>query len=81
MIQDQDNKCARCGEPFDLRVGVGKSKNTPDVDHDHSFEKGDPNSIRAIIHHKCNFLVGIYKDSIENLQLSIDYLKKYGKEN
>ena len=75
MILDQDNKCLMCGEPFE---GKGQTKNAPAVDHDHSFKKGDPNSIRAIIHNKCNTRIGIHHDSIEQLQISIDYLKKYG---
>ena len=75
MIQEQDNKCLRCGESFE---GSGIEKRSPAIDHDHSFEKGDPNSIRGIIHHRCNFKLGLYNDSIEDLQLSIDYLKNYG---
>ena len=75
MILEQDNKCLRCGLPFE---GKGHTKLAPAVDHDHSFEKGDPNSIRGIIHNECNTMIGIHNDSIEKLQLSIDYLKNYG---
>ena len=72
MIVEQDNKCLRCGKPFE---GVG----SPVVDHDHSYPKGDPDSIRGIIHSRCNFMIGQHKDSIEELELSVDYLKKYSK--
>ena len=71
MIQDQDNKCLRCGLRFE---GTGQDALAPVVDHDHSFEKGDPNSIRGILHSSCNKAV----TTIEELQISIDYLKKYG---
>lgn len=76
MIVEQDNKCLRCGKPFE---GVGYEQNAPVVDHDHSYPKGDPDSIRGIIHGRCNFMIGQHKDSIEELELSVDYLKKYSK--
>ena len=76
MIVEQDNKCLRCGKPFE---GVGYEQNAPVVDHDHSYPKGDPDSIRGIIHSRCNFMIGQHKDSIEELELSVDYLKKYSK--
>ena len=77
MILDQDNKCARCGLPFE---GEHKEKNGPAVDHDHSFEKGDSNSVRAILHNKCNIQLG-YHENKEEYQLSMDYLEKYGIKN
>ncbi|SVB85171.1 uncharacterized protein METZ01_LOCUS238025 [marine metagenome] len=77
MILEQDNKCARCHLPFE---GNGRGKPlTPVVDHDHSYSEGDPNSVRAILHNKCNLMVGWHNDSIEELKLSIDYLKKTSK--
>ena len=76
MILEQDNKCARCHLPFE---GIGTEKYAPVVDHDHSYPKGDPNSVRAILHTKCNLMVGSHNDSIEELKLSIDYLKKTSK--
>ena len=76
MILEQDNKCARCHSPFE---GIGTEKYAPVVDHDHSYPKGDPNSIRGIIHSYCNLMMGNHRDSIEELKLSIDYLKKNGK--
>ena len=74
MILEQDNKCLRCGLPF----GSNRS-DAPVVDHDHSYEDGDPNSIRGILHLKCNTLIGVHNDSIEELEKSITYLKKFEK--
>lgn len=76
MILEQDNKCARCGLPF----GDENQAQLPAVDHDHSYEDGDPNSVRGIIHGKCNTMIGMHNDSIEELEKSIKYLKKYGKK-
>ena len=76
MILEQDNKCTRCHLPFE---GIGTEKYAPVVDHDHSYPKGDPNSVRAILHNYCNLKVGTHNDSIEELKLSIDYLKKTSK--
>ena len=78
LISEQDNKCARCYLPFDLD-GSGNTSNAPVVDHDHSYPKGDPDSIRSIIHQKCNIMIGMHSDSIEELEKSIKFLKKYSK--
>lgn len=75
MTLDQDNKCLRCGLPFE---GTAKDALAPSVDHDHSFGNGNPDSVRGIVHNKCNTKLGVHNDSIEDLQLSIDYLKKHG---
>tara|TARA_Y100000034_G_C6597723_1_gene259906 strand:- start:19 stop:453 length:435 start_codon:yes stop_codon:yes gene_type:complete len=75
MIQDQDNKCLRCGLPFE---GTSQDALAPAVDHDHSLGNGNPKAIKGILHTKCNTKLGIHNDSIEELQISIDYLKKYG---
>ena len=76
MILEQDNKCARCHLPFE---GTGTEPLAPVVDHDHSYEDGDPDSIKAIIHQKCNLMMGSHGDDVEELELSIDYGKKYSK--
>ena len=76
MILKQDNKCARCHLPFE---GIGTERLAPVIDHDHSFPKGDPNSVRSIVHNICNLMMGSHNDSIEDLQLSIVYLKKFSK--
>ena len=80
MILEQDNKCLRCGLPFDLDNTGNRTKDTPVVDHDHSYGRGNPDSIRGIIHDKCNVMIGMHSDSIEELEKSIKYLKKYGKK-
>ena len=45
--------------------------------NDDTIERGDPNSVKGIVHKKCNTMLGLHNDSIEELQLSIDYLKKW----
>ena len=77
MILEQDNKCARCHLPFE---GTGSESLSPVIDHDHSYPKGDPNSVKAIVHNKCNLAMGSHNDDIEELQLSIVYQKKYSKK-
>ena len=76
LILEQDNKCLRCGLPFDLD-NTGNTKDAPVVDHDHSYGRGNPDSIRGIIHNKCNTMIGMHGDSIEELEKSIKYLKKH----
>lgn len=76
MIAEQDNTCLRCGKPFN---GTGTQREAPVVDHDHSYPKGDRNSVRGIIHSYCNMMIGHHKDNIEELKISIDYLEKYGR--
>ena len=34
---------------------------------------------RSIIHQKCYIMIGMHSDSIEELEKSIKYLKKYSK--
>lgn len=76
LIEEQDNKCARCGKPF---VGEGREKYAPCVDHDHSYPKGDPNAVKSILHNYCNIMMGSHNDSIPELELSIVYQKKNSK--
>ena len=77
MISEQDNKCLRCGKPFE--GDGGNAPYAPAIDHDYSFEKGDPKSVNGIIHIVCNAMIGMHKDNIEELELSIEYLKKVQK--
>lgn len=59
MVLQQSNKCLICGDEVDLVV-----------DHDHSTGK-----IRGLLCHTCNIGLGMFKDNIENLERSIEYLK------
>lgn len=67
MFAAQGGGCALCGRAF------GEGKDRPHVDHDHSRCGRD--SVRGIIHARCNFLLSDAGDSVEVLQGAIDYLK------
>lgn len=66
MIEHQKGLCAICGS------------NEPDgrgswhVDHDHNT-----GTIRALLCHHCNLLIGNAKESINTLQATISYLEKW----
>lgn len=60
----QSNKCAICGESFDVVV--------PMVDHDHVT-----GTVRGLLCSKCNTLLGMAKDNIAILENAIKYLKKW----
>ncbi len=62
----QDYKCALCNEPFSIEY-------PHTIDHDHKTGK-----VRALIHSKCNLLLGHADDNIHMLILAIEYLKKTG---
>lgn len=68
MITAQQGNCALCGK------ALGKSKRRHHVDHDHS--KKGRESVRGILHSKCNILLGSCNENIEVLQAAIDYLKR-----
>jgi hypothetical protein len=50
----------------------GKSMDNPHIDHDHATGK-----FRALIHKKCNLLLGHADDNIELLAKAIIYLSKF----
>lgn len=66
MIKSQNNQCAICGEMFSL-------KRDTHVDHNHNT-----NEVRGILCSNCNTSLGGFKDSINNLESAIQYLKKFG---
>lgn len=72
ILQDQDNKCAICGDSFNNERTC--------VDHDHSNML-----IRGILCNRCNLLLGLARNSINTLKSAIEYLSKehgiYGKVN
>ncbi len=59
-LHNQNNKCACCESPFHT---------LPRVDHDHLTGR-----IRGLVCNACNMGVGLLKDSIEGLQVAMDYL-------
>ena len=74
MILEQDNKCACCGMPF-------TKERFPCVDHDHRYEKGDPEGVRAIVCNTCNvFGLNKHAEMLNESEAVSNYFKKYGKK-
>jgi hypothetical protein len=69
MLAEQNGNCALCGKTLD-----GEWRR-PSVDHDHS--KTGRESVRGILHGRCNLLLGFCDDNIAMFQSAIDYLKKH----
>lgn len=67
MIADQNGCCSICKRLFD-----SMDAHNVNIDHDHETGK-----IRAILCLNCNQGLGQFKDSIENLEEAIRYLRKY----
>lgn len=68
MHLKQDGRCAICRVPqCDLKYKFS-------VDHDHVTGK-----VRQLLCVKCNSVLGLSGDSVDRLQLAINYLKKHGK--
>lgn len=73
MLKNQEGKCKLCKDVL---------LKTPCVDHDHSCCPGKNscgNCIRGLICFSCNTALGNMKDSVEKLQLAIDYLNSWRK--
>jgi hypothetical protein len=62
MILTQNNVCAIC---------IKKSDKTLCVDHCHATTK-----VRGLLCHSCNKGLGVFGDSIENLERAITYLRR-----
>ena len=65
MLRKQNYLCMLCGKPF-------TSESSQAIDHDHNNGQ-----VRGIIHKKCNAGLGLFEDSIEELEKAIIYLKRY----
>lgn len=64
MLHKQNGKCPVCDERLDDGKGI-------DIDHDHKTRVA-----RGILHHKCNFGIGLLKDSPEICRRAAEYLEK-----
>ncbi len=75
MCERQGHVCAICGEK-------NKHSCTKKVDYDlyvdHCHETGQ---VRGLLCNHCNRGMGLFKDSIANLENAITYLKQHGAEN
>jgi hypothetical protein len=63
-LQEQDNRCAICREPF---------PRTPCADHAHT----EPPVPRGLLCNSCNSCIGFAKDSPELLETAAAYLRKF----
>ena len=73
MAEDQDYKCACCGIQFsdaELWPEVYPEVRQVDVDHDHRYERGDPEGVRALVCNDCNMRTLTKK--VENMILNMD---------
>jgi hypothetical protein len=64
-LRKQNFCCDLCGEPF--------NEETPCADHDHKTKK-----VRALVHKKCNFLLGQAQDKPWLLRRAAEYLERHG---
>lgn len=71
MVLNQDNKCKICKKKETSEHKNGKTKRLS-IDHNHISGK-----IRGLLCGKCNTALGLFKDSIRNLQSAIHYLLSY----
>jgi len=72
LLLSQNGVCAICGEP-ETSTNRGKIK-CLSVDHDHETGK-----IRGLLCQKCNQGLGNFKDSLELIEKTKQYLIKYEK--
>ena len=70
-LTNQKHQCAICGKEAKNNIRGGKL-DPLHIDHCHITNK-----IRDLLCHQCNSGLGQFKDSIENLQKAIDYLRKH----
>lgn len=68
LWSSQDGRCACCG------AEESSHKRRLHVDHDH-----DTGQVRGLLCTKCNPGLGYFGDSIEKLEMAIEYLKKFKK--
>lgn len=64
LLEEQNNACAICKTIPEKKLNI---------DHSHMTGK-----VRSLLCHNCNTALGHANDSIERLELLIEYLKKHG---
>ncbi len=70
----QNNLCAICEKPETaINYNTGEVKNLC-VDHNH-----ETNNVRELLCHRCNAGIGYFKEDIEILKKSIEYLKRHSE--
>lgn len=77
LFDAQQGLCKICTEPIALYARATH------VDHDHACcagdRKGCGNCVRGLLCHYCNIGLGNFKESVDNLQNAIDYLKGFNE--
>jgi hypothetical protein len=71
----KDAVCAICGSQDSVVVGNTMARLV--IDHDHSKEGVE--SIRGILCHQCNLMIGYAEDNPAILEAAIKYLHNYAK--
>ncbi|MFF7634246.1 endonuclease domain-containing protein [Kitasatospora sp. NPDC008050] len=69
MLDDQEYKCAICGDEFQY-TGI---RTTANVDHCHKTGR-----VRGLLCENCNKAFGLVRESIETLEAMIAYKVKHG---
>ena len=70
IFEAQKGVCAICGQEEDMVI-KGKKVNLA-VDHNHETK-----AVRGLLCHKCNRGLGLFRDSISNLEQAVSYLKSF----
>jgi DNA-directed RNA polymerase subunit RPC12/RpoP len=68
ILEQQNYQCAICKKPFDLALGFERRVH---IDHNHETKK-----VRGILCNKCNWALGLFDESTENLKTAIKYLER-----
>jgi len=68
-----ENTCHNYGGGFDKKSRVSMAH----IDHEHINGKTGKEHVRGMLCHSCNIGLGGFKDSIQNLESAIKYLKAY----
>lgn len=71
MVQDQNNECAICFRPETRKSRTGEIAR---LCIDHCHETG---TVRGLLCHACNIVIGQAEDSIPTLISAINYLQKF----
>ncbi len=72
MVEQQNNKCAICGNEETAKFQGGVK--TLSVDHNHKTKQ-----VRGLLCFRCNLMVGFANEDVKILKSCINYLKKWQK--